>query len=100
MPKFSVDVPHTLGREAAIEKLDTLMQRVADMYRDQVKDIKQDWEGNTLLFSFRTLGMTISGQTVVDDDQVAVNGKLPIAAMMFKGKIENDIRTQLEKLLR
>jgi putative polyhydroxyalkanoate system protein len=100
MPKFSVDVPHKLGREAAIEKLDTLMQRVAEMYRDQVKDIEQHWEENKLLFSFRTLGLTVSGQTVVDDDQVAVTGKLPIAAMMFKGKIEKDIRTQLEKLLR
>ncbi len=99
MPKFSVTVPHQMGREAAQEKLDRLMTRVSEMYRDQVKDIEQSWEGNTLNFSFRTMGMTISGKSIVEENQVDVKGDLPFAAMLFKGKIENDIRSQLVKLL-
>jgi hypothetical protein len=99
MPKFSVSVPHTLGQQAAQEKLEVLMVRVAEMYRDQVKNIEQRWEENTLHFGFRTLGMNIKGQTEVKESQVDVTGDLPFAAMMFKGKIENDIRTQLERLL-
>ncbi len=99
MPKFSVTVPHQMGREAAKEKLDRLMTRVSELYRDQVKDIEQQWDGNTLNFSFRTMGMTISGKTIVEENQVDVKGYLPFAAMLFKGKIENDIRTQLVKLL-
>ena len=99
MPKFSVNVAHGMGQEAAIEKIDSLMTRVAEVYRDQIKDVQQCWDDNILNFSFRTLGLTITGQSIVDEDQVTVEGKLPIAAMMFKGKIENDIRTQLQKLL-
>ncbi len=50
-------------------------------------------------YSFSTYGFNIKGDIDVEPDQVKVNGNLPFAAMMFKGKIEQTVREELEKLL-
>jgi putative polyhydroxyalkanoate system protein len=99
MPAMNVEVPHSLGKDAAIAHLQSLMEKIQEHYKDQVKDIQQSWEGDTLNFSFKTFGMTISGTLVVGDDKVTMNGKLPIAAMAFRGQIEGGIRQELEKQL-
>jgi hypothetical protein len=51
-------------------------------------------------FSFSTFGFKIAGALEAADQMVTVRGDLPFAAAMFKGKIEGDIRQQLEKLLK
>jgi hypothetical protein len=35
----------------------------------------------------------------VEPNEVKINGALPFAAMMFKGKIEQSVREELEKAL-
>ncbi|MEM1303386.1 MAG: polyhydroxyalkanoic acid system family protein [Planctomycetota bacterium] len=100
MPKFNVAVPHTLGREDAVEKLKHFSEKIAEFGQGQVKDIEQAWDGDQLTFSFKTVGVTIAGTMDVGDDEVAVQGDLPFAAALFKGKIESSISEQLQKLLR
>lgn len=99
MPGMHVEVEHTMGKDAAVEKLKSLMDHIQAHYQGQVKDIQQSWEGNVLNFSFKTFGMTISGTLTVDDDKATLEGKLPIAAMAFRGQIENGIREELVKQL-
>ncbi|MBI3837770.1 MAG: polyhydroxyalkanoic acid system family protein [Planctomycetia bacterium] len=43
--------------------------------------------------------MNIKGELTVDPNEVKINGVLPFAAMMFKGKIEQTVREELEKVL-
>lgn len=100
MPKFQVAVPHSMPRESVTEKLKSFGDQIAAMGKGQVKDVEQSWSGDTLNFSFKTLGSTIAGKLEVTDDQVRVEGDLPFAAALFKGKIESSIGDQLGKLLR
>ena len=46
-----------------------------------------------------TFGMKFKGLLTVEDDAVQIDGDLPFAAMMFKGRIESEVRDSLEKLL-
>jgi hypothetical protein len=96
---MNVEVPHTLGKEAAIAHLQSLMDKMQEHYKDQVKDIQQSWDDDKLNFSFKTFGMTITGVLTVYDDKVILDGKLPIAAMVFRGQIEGGIRQELERQL-
>jgi hypothetical protein len=100
MPKFSVTVPHQLTREQAVERLSHFTERVKKDFGDQVSDLEQSWEGNVLHFRFKTFGFTIKGDLVADAPEVKMNGEIPFAAMMFKGKIEQSIHDELAKLLR
>jgi hypothetical protein len=97
MPNFNLDVPHSLGRDAAIERLKTFMDKVR--HRDDVSDLEETWNENVQSFSFKTYGFKIEGAATVEEDRVKLDGKLPLAAAPFRGKIEGSIREGLEKTL-
>ena len=100
MPKFHVDVPHSLPQAEATERLNRFVEAIGDKFGDQVSDMEQSWEENRLNFGFKTFGIALKGEVTVADDKLLVDGELPFAAMMFKGKIESSIKEQLERLMR
>ena len=99
MPKINFDVPHSLSADDAKEKLQKFVEAIQEKFKDQVSDLEQSWQDNDLSFGFKTFGIKIAGKINVSDDKLSVDGDLPISAMMFKGKIESEIRNQLEKLM-
>ena len=50
-------------------------------------------------YALMTFGIKIDGTLTVEDDTVKMEGSLPFAAMMFKGKISDSIRVALEKAI-
>jgi hypothetical protein len=99
MPKLSMTVGHTVDREEAGERLKSLLSWVKDRYKDQVGELQEEWGDHTLKFSFKTYGFKFQGQGVVEDTDVKLDVDIPFAAMMFKGKIESDLREMLTKAL-
>ena len=99
MPKMNVTVPHALGLETANERLKGFMGKIKEKYQSQVSNLEESWAGNTLNFGFTTFGFPIKGAVNVEQNQVVLDGDLPFAAMMFKGKIEQEIKDQLARLL-
>jgi putative polyhydroxyalkanoate system protein len=99
MPKFGVTVPHKLGKENARSRLEQLIQILEKKYEGKVSDIDQSWDGDTLRFRVKTFGIQLSGNIAVSDNELKLDGELPFAAMMFKGKIESDFKEQLERLV-
>lgn len=100
MPSFKAEVPHNLGQEQAKSRLTRFADRLRETYQSQVKNLEETWvDDNTLNFSFSTFGFSIKGTVNVLADLVKLEGNLPFAAVMFKGKIEKEIHSQLEKIL-
>jgi Putative polyhydroxyalkanoic acid system protein (PHA_gran_rgn) len=64
-----------------------------------MSNLEEQWDGNRLEYAFSTFGFNIKGDLNVEPGEVRVNGSLPFAAMMFKGKIEQSVREELEKVL-
>jgi putative polyhydroxyalkanoate system protein len=100
MPQFHVAVPHTLSQQEARERLNRFVDILRAKFQDSVSDLEQNWDGDTLRFSFRTFGIGLKGGVTVGEKQLEVTGDLPFTAMMFRGKIESSIREQLERLMR
>jgi putative polyhydroxyalkanoate system protein len=99
MPKFSTAVPNPLGKDTARSAVEGLLARVTEKYGEQVSSLEQSWAGDTLNFAMTTYGFKITGHLHVEESQVKVDGDLPFAAAMFKGKIEGSIHDELEKCL-
>jgi putative polyhydroxyalkanoate system protein len=99
MPKFNVDVPHSLTQEEARSRLERFAESLQHKFQNQVSDLVQSWEGDTLRFSFKTFGIQLAGGIAVSDHDLKVTGDLPFSAMMFRGKIESSIREELERLV-
>ena len=99
MPGFSTEVPHTLGRAAAIEKLKGFAERVREKYKDQVSSMSGDWKDNVYNFALTTYGFTISGALTVEEQLARLEAQLPFAALAFKGKIEQSFASEVKKAL-
>jgi putative polyhydroxyalkanoate system protein len=99
MPKFNVDVPHSLSREEARTRLERFAETLQHKFQNQVSNFEQSWEDDTLRFSFKTFGIQLTGGIAVNDQDLKVAGELPFSAMMFRGKIESSIREELERLM-
>ena len=99
MPKFGVRVPHTLTKDEARSRLERFIEVISSKYSSQVGDVEQAWDGDTLNFKFKTYGIAIDGGITVAENELDLAGDIPFAAMMFKGKIESEIREQLERIV-
>jgi|SRR5688572_14877524 putative polyhydroxyalkanoate system protein len=99
MPKFNVQVPHSLTQQEARSRLERFAEMLQQKFQNQVSDLQQSWEDDTLRFQFKTYGIPLSGGIAVGEHELTVDGDLPFSAMMFRGKIESSIREQLERLV-
>ncbi len=99
MAKISLTVTHDLGREEALQRLQSESDMLKRTFGDTVSDLQENWDEGSLDFSLVTYGMKVSGDVVVDAAEVVTNIKIPMAALMFKGTIEGRVRERLEKLL-
>lgn len=68
-------------------------------FGDQVKDLKQQWNGNQVDFSFSAMSFSVQGDMQVNKDHISLTAKLPMAAFMFKGMIEQRLRERLGEVL-
>ncbi|MFA6432791.1 MAG: polyhydroxyalkanoic acid system family protein [Candidatus Paceibacterota bacterium] len=94
-----MSVPHSLPQGEALLRIKKLLGEVKTQFADKISDLQEQWTGNTGTFSFSAMGFSISGNLTVGQDQVKLDGKLPFAAMFFKGKIEQTVRERAESLL-
>ena len=100
MASFNIQHPHQQSREAAAEKLKQFAEVVLGDLPAGVTDVNEQWQDDgSLEFGFKAMGMKLSGRMTVGDDEVLVDGKMPFAALPFRGAIESQIREQLEKAL-
>lgn len=99
MPTLSVTVPHNRNPEEVAERLRGLLEHALERNQDKIQNLVQEWNGNNLTFSFKTFGFDVGGNMQVEPQAVKVDAKLPFAAMMFKGKIEQTLRDELTKAL-
>jgi hypothetical protein len=99
MPKLTISVPHALGQEAATKQLQGILEKMKERYQSQFSDLTESWQENVLDFGFKTFGFAIKGTMDVQPTEVKIDTDLPFAAMMFKGKIEQELKTTLARWL-
>ena len=99
MAGYSVRVPHALGGEAALLRMQEFLEFVRRNHAAEVTDVHGRWDANCLDFGLTVRGMRVQGRLAVEEDAVLVSGPLPLAALLFRGRIEQTIRQELEKIL-
>jgi antitoxin component of RelBE/YafQ-DinJ toxin-antitoxin module len=87
MPNFNVSVDHDSQREEVVSRLQGFSDRIRE-------NMPVD-----LTFAFSALGFKVSGVLEACDKKVAVNGKLPFAALPFRGAIETQISEKISEAI-
>ena len=99
MPRLKISVAHSLDRDTATERLKGFLEQVKSQYKDRLSNLEEEWDEFSGRFKFSAMGFTTEGTITVEENEVRVDGKLPLAAMIIKGQIEETIRGYLKKVL-
>lgn len=99
MASLEMSIPHKLTREEARRRIQELLPKMKTDYGDQIKDLQEEWNGDTGLFSFSVMGFPVSGTLTINDASLDLDGTLPFAAAFFKGKIKSVIESKAQELL-
>lgn len=99
MPKFAIRVPHALGQDEAVRRIQERFDSIAVTYQGQIQGIQQEWQESLMKFAFQAMGVAVSGTVTVEPAEVNVQTELPLMAMMFKGAVESKLREELTKIL-
>ncbi len=99
MPGFSTEIAHTLGKEEATVRLRGFVEQARERFGQQVSAMDGSWNDSVLNFSLTVMGLSITGTLAVEETLTRVAGKLPLAALPFRGKIEQSIAEEIRKEL-
>ena len=95
MPRITMQIPHNLGCEEATRRLHEQLPR----FEDKVTDLEQQWQDHTVTFHFKAAGFAVNGTMAVEEAAANVDLSLPLAALLFKGMIEEGLRRELTTIL-
>jgi hypothetical protein len=98
MPRITLSVPHGLTADEAKTRITGFI----DQARHQVGGVsqfKETWVENVGTYSFRAVGFLVEGRLEVLEEILQVEVEFPFAALPWKSKAENEIRTQASALL-
>ncbi|MFN0021723.1 MAG: polyhydroxyalkanoic acid system family protein [Pirellulaceae bacterium] len=99
MVPIQISVRHQLGQQAAKLRVQQFLDSLQREYANQISDVQGDWDNDRLQFGFHISGLSIACTLDVEENQVQVRSSLPLAAVLFRGKIEGWIREELEHRL-
>lgn len=100
MPSLNLKIDHALSRDEAAERVRRLVEFAKAQYGHQVSNLSETWEEHAVEFAFSVMGMSTTGKLRVEETHVEIDSKLPFAAVMLRGRIEEAIKSQLGRILR
>lgn len=96
---MKITVKHDFTQETAIDCAENIFKNLSEKFKDEFSNLKQERKGNNIDFSFKIRGMSISGKMIITENEVSVESKLPFAARMFQGMIENKIKENADEMM-
>lgn len=97
---MKLNVPHHTTRAEAKKKVRNLLSNLAEEHSDVVSDVEESWSKDRLDFGFRARGFKAKGNLEVTDDEIVLEGKLPLLAKPFEPKIKSVIEREAKKIFR
>ena len=102
MPSLLREVLGDVLRQARITQGRTLRQ-VSDAARvslGYLSEVEHRWEGDRLVFSGKAKGMKANGTVDITDNEVIIDGKLPLLAKPFEPRIKSQIEKEAGEIFR
>ena len=93
-----VSIPHRLGRDEAVRRLNAGLTRAASSV-SVLKVDEERWEQDRMIFRIRALGQAASGHLDVADDHVRLEVTLPWLLQRFAEVAQVAIRNRGNLLL-
>lgn len=90
--------PHKKTKTEAKQRVKDALEEARPHMHGQVEIIEEKWEGDTFHFSVNLQGKEVTGTLEVTETDFILDAKLPLLWRMFEGRIEKEIRKQVDAL--
>jgi putative polyhydroxyalkanoic acid system protein len=95
-----ITVPHNTDKTTARQRIEERLHQVLATYGHYLSEAKHYWEGDRLVFSGKAKGMKASGTVDITENEVIIDGKLPLLAKPFEPRIKSTIEREAEAMFR
>ena len=95
-----ITIPHKMNKSTARERIETRLHQLLSTYGRYLSEVEHRWEGDRLVFSGKAKGMKANGTVDVTDNEVIIDGKLPLLAKPFEPRIKRQIEKEAETMFR
>ena len=92
-------VEHQLDSATAQSRLQDFITQMTIKQNDSIDSMEGIWNGNNLTFELTVMGMQVSGTLTVSDDVIEIQGTMPFALSLMRGRMEKTMEQELRKLL-
>ena len=89
-----IAVPHRTTKENARRIVEQRMQQLERQYGHYASDVEKNWSGDRLDFGFKAKGFSGKGTLEITDNEVIIDGKLPLIAKPFEPRIKSTIEKE------
>ena len=95
-----IAISHHTTKEKARTVLEQKLSSLLAQFGSHANEVQHSWSGDTLSFNGKARGFALSGTIEVTDDEVIVDGKLPMLAIPFEPKIRAAVTKEAEQIFR
>jgi len=99
MARVNIVVPHLVPQDEALRRIRGEIENLKGQHDNKLTGLRDNWDNYTYVFEGSAMGFAVSGVMMVKLLQVEIDADLPWLAMLFKGRIEAEIREWLSRLL-
>ena len=95
-----IAVPHHTTRANARTTIEQKVAALLSQFGGRVDDLQQQWTSDTLEFKGKARGFKVEGTVEVTDEEIILEGKLPLMALPFEPRIREAVKREAENLFR
>ena len=95
-----IAVEHRTTKDMARQKVEQRLAGLLAPFGGQAEEMEHDWFGDTLRFKGKARGLKVEGTVEVTDAAVIIDGKLPLIALPFEGRIREAVQREADSMFR
>ena len=95
-----IAVSHNTTKTNARQIVERKIDHLLESYGSHAEKAEHEWRGDTLHFKGKARGFSVEGTVEITDAAVIIDGKLPLIAKPFEGRIRQTLEAEAEKMFR
>ncbi len=95
-----VAVEHRTTKDMARRKVEQRLAGLLAQFGGHADEMEHEWFGDTLRFKGKAKGLKVQGTVEVTDAAVIIDGKLPLLAIPFEGRIREAVQKEADSMFR
>lgn len=96
---MTIEIQHNLEQYESKVRIKSLISDLSKKYPDLVKKPKEKWNNYHADLAATIKGVSVNGTIEIKEGVVVLDFGIPLVALMFKRKIETEVRVYLQKYL-